>query len=132
MMKYEIGDRILNGEIMVRRLRKHWVMSDKTISREAFRPRRFDNGRFEDGVSVDIKNLLQQPIGNDHWSNKRRMATGEFLSDIVNALLPYELIYDGPSPSHCIISGDMSLLFFDFDSLEIMADATVCIHNPNV
>ncbi|HEY5750421.1 MAG TPA: hypothetical protein VIU12_30370 [Chryseolinea sp.] len=119
MKEYKIGDKILNGEVMIRRLRRRWVMHDQTISREAFRPRFYGNGQFEDGVSVDLRLRLQHPVGNDYWSNERKMATDQFLSDVVNALPPYELIYNGPSPSHCIITGDMSVLFFDLKSLRL-------------
>jgi len=132
MKQYEIGNKIPNGEIMVRRLRQHWVMSDQTISREAFRPRKMRNGEFEDGVSIDIKRLLREPIGNDYWSNERKMATGQFRSDAINALLGYEIIYTGPSPSHCIIAGDMEALYFDSMSRRALAAATVCIHKPDV
>ena len=132
MREYEIGDKIPNGEVMVRRLRRHWVMSDQTISREAFRPRRSGDGQFEDGVSVDIKRLLRRPIGNDYWSNERGMATGQFLSDIINELPAYPIVYNGPSPSHCIIAGDMEALYDDWMSRRVMAAGTRCIHMPGV
>lgn len=129
-MKYEIGDKIPNGEAMIRRIRIEWNKEDKTVSREAFRPRMNNKGQLEDGVSVDLKSSLTAPIGNDYWSNKRKMATGQFLSDIINAFPSYEIIYNGPSPSHCIIAGDMSVLFDDLDTLSFMAAGITLIHIP--
>ena len=108
-MRYKIGDKIPNGEAMLRRIRPKWINSDRTFTNEAFRPRTYETG-FEDRVSVDLKRQLSRPVGDDYWSNERKMATGEFLSDVVNGLPPYEIIYDGRSTSHCIIAGDMSIL----------------------
>lgn len=99
---YKIGDKIPNGETMLRRIKLRWIDEDQRISSEAFSPKRRKNGQFEDGVSLDIKSLVAFPIGNDYWSNIRKMATGQFLSDVVNALSSYDIIYNGPSPSHCI------------------------------
>jgi len=81
-MKYKIGDKIPNGEAMLRRIRLKWINSDRTFTNEVFRPRMYKTG-FEDGVSVDLKGQLASPVGNDYWSNERKMATGEFLSDVV-------------------------------------------------
>ena len=130
-MKYKIGDRIPNGEVMLRRLQRYWVNSDQTISLEAFRPRIRPDGQFEDGVSVDLQCNLREPIGNDYWSNKRKMATGQILSDTINALVSYEIVYNGPSPSHCIIAGDMEALWFNESALRTMANGTTCIHMPS-
>lgn len=129
-MKYKIGDKIPSGEAMVRRIKKEWIKENQTISREAFRPRKDHKGQFEDGVSVDLKSLLTEPIGNDYWSNKRKMATVQFLSDVVNACPPYVIIYNGPSPSHCIIAGDMAVLDDDPKTLARMAASAILIHNP--
>ena len=117
MSKYEIGDKIPNGEPMIRRFRLRWLKRDRTISWEAFRPKLDANGQFEDGVSVDLKCFLRYPIGNDYWSNERKMATGQFLSDVVNALPSYELVFNGPSPSHCIITGEMAMLYYDYKAM---------------
>jgi hypothetical protein len=128
-MKYKIGDKIPNGDAMLRRIRLKWINSDRTFTNEAFRPRMIETG-FEDGVSVDLEMQLAQPVGNDYWSNERKMATGQFLSDVVNGLPPYEIIYDGRSPSHCIIAGDMSVLYNDEKVLAVLAKNTVLIHTP--
>ncbi|SHH77744.1 hypothetical protein SAMN04488109_5331 [Chryseolinea serpens] len=129
-MKYKTGDRVPNGEAMVRRIKREWIKENRTISREAFRPRKDRNGQFEDGVSVDIKSCLTEPIGHDYWSNKRKMATAEFLSDVINACPPYVILYDGRSPSHCIIAGDMVALDDDPDTLARIAASAILIHNP--
>ena len=131
-MQYKFGDKIPNGEIMLRRIRPQWINSDRTISAEAFRPRICPNGRFEDGVSVDLERYLSRPVGNDYWSNKRKMATCRFLSDVVNALPPYEIVYNGPSLSHCIIAGDMEVLFADEIVLEEIAERSTLIHTPDI
>ncbi|HEY5745784.1 MAG TPA: hypothetical protein VIU12_06895 [Chryseolinea sp.] len=88
------------------------------------------SGQFEDGVSVDLKSFLTEPIGNDYWSNKRKMATVQFLSDAINACPPYLIIYNGPSPSHCIIAGDMAVLDDDPPTLARMAASAILIHYP--
>jgi len=129
-MMYKIGDKIPNGETMLRRIKLCWVDDDLRISPEAFSPKKGEKGHFEDGLSLDVKRLVASPIGNDYWSNVRKMATGQFLSDVVNALSSYDIIYNGPSPSHCIIAGDMVALYYDEDTRALLAENTVIIHVP--
>lgn len=129
-MRYKIGEKIPDGEAMLRRVKVEWINSDNTISSEAFRPRKNRKGKFENGVSVDLERFLLQPVGDDYWSNERKMATCRFLSDIVNATPAYDIVYNGPSPSHCIITGDMSALFKDELTLSAIAEGARLIHVP--
>ena len=120
-MMYKIGDKIPNGETMLRRIKLCWIDDDQMISPEAFSPKECKKGQFEDGVSLDVKRLVAFPIGDDYWSNIRKMATGQFLSDVVNALSSYDIIYNGPSLSHCVIAGDMiALLYYDEDTRTLL------------
>lgn len=149
-MPYTAGDQVTDDELIVRRLFKQiYILPDRTVSMEAFRPRRKQiapnqevedgykaNGPFvyEIGLSCEVKALLTEPIGDDEWVRaekvRNRKATVELVAAVPNNL-DHPVIYDAvPTVAHCEIRGDTVALYDDESTMKQMAASCQIIHDP--